>query len=279
MLRGNSMRIDLHNHTFHSDGILSEEELVKRAKLNHVDIFALTDHDSVFGDDKIVEIGKKYGIKVIKGLELSTYYKGESVHIICLFKDNIIPKAMLDFSIEIKEKRKNRAILMMQKIHDIYGLNIDLDGLLKSSEVITRANMLNNIAKCNHLSREEASQYISSSSKAYIPSTKLSTEDGIKFAKEAGCVVIFAHPCLINHQEYVEEILQFGFDGIEVRYPSVRNDEAKFMALAKKWNLLISAGSDCHRGDEPDGDHADIGTCTLDENEFEPIAKLLNLKI
>ena len=127
MLRGNSMRIDLHNHTFHSDGILSEEELVKRAKLNHVDIFALTDHDSVFGDDKIVEIGKKYGIKVIKGLELSTYYKGESVHIICLFKDNIIPKAMLDFSIEIKEKRKNRAILMMQKIHDIYGLNIDLD--------------------------------------------------------------------------------------------------------------------------------------------------------
>ena len=55
------MRIDLHNHTFHSDGILSEEELVKRAKLNHVDIFALTDHDSVFGDDKIVKIRKKYG--------------------------------------------------------------------------------------------------------------------------------------------------------------------------------------------------------------------------
>ena len=121
------MKIDLHNHTFHSDGILSEEELVKRAVLNHVDIFALTDHDSVFGDDEIEKIAKKYGVRVIKGLELSTYYKGESVHVVCLFKNNIIPQQMWDFSRNLKEKRRLRAIEMMNKIHDIYGLKIDLD--------------------------------------------------------------------------------------------------------------------------------------------------------
>ena len=127
--------------------------------------------------------------------------------------------------------------------------------------------------------REEAQKYIRNDSKAYIPSTKMSTEDGVKLAREAGCVVIFAHPCLIKNQEYVEEILKFGFDGIEVRYPSIKNDEEKFMRMAKKWNLFISAGSDCHRGAEPDGDHGDIGTCTLNEEEFKPIAKLLNFEI
>ena len=272
------MRIDLHNHTIHSDGILTALELVKRAALNHVDIFALTDHDSVFGDDEAYEIGKEYGVRVIKGLELSTYYKGESVHVVCLFKDNVIPQAMWDFSRDLKEKRRKRAIDMMNKIHDIYGLKIDLDELLKG-EVITRANMLNNIAKCNDMPREEAAKYIRNDSKAYIPSTKMSTEDGVKLAKEAGCVVIFAHPCLLKNQDYVEEILEYGFDGIEVRYPSEKNDEEKFLKIAKKWNLLISAGSDCHRGAEPDGDHGDIGTCTLNEEEFAPIAKLLNFEI
>ena len=272
------MKVDLHNHTNHSDGILTEEQLVKRAVLNHVDIFALTDHDSVFGCDKIVKIGANYGIRVIKGLELSTYYKGESVHVVCLFKNNIIPDAMWQFSKDLKEKRRKRAIDMMTKIHDIYGLKVDIDKLLEG-EVITRANMLNNIAECNNLSREEAAVYIRNDSKAYTPSTKMSTEDGVKLARESDCVVIFAHPCLLKNQDYVEEILQYGFDGIEVKYPSKKNDEAHFREIAKRWNLIPSAGSDCHRGDEPDGDHGDIGTCTLNEEEFLPIAKLLNFKI
>ena len=185
---------------------------------------------------------------------------------------------MWNFSKDLKEKRRKRAIDMMNKIHDIYGLKIDLDSLLLG-EVITRANMLNNIAKCNNLTREEAQKYISNDSLAYIPSTKMSTEDGVKLARSANCVVIFAHPCLIKNQEYVEEILKFGFDGMEVRYPSKKNDEKHFRELAKKWNVLVSAGSDCHRGEEKDGDHADIGTSTLDLDEFMPIAKLLNFEI
>lgn len=272
------MRIDLHNHTIHSDGILTEEQLVNRAILNHVDCFALTDHDSVFGCENIYNIGKEKGILVIKGMELSTYYKGESIHIVCLFKNNIVPKSLYDFSYDFKEKRKQRAILMMQKIQEIYHLNMDIDVLIKESEVITRANMLNHLMKYNDLTRVEAAKYINNESKAYIPSTKMSVADGLKMAREADCFVIFAHPCLVKNQDYVEEILAYGFDGIEVRYPSKKNDEKKYLELAKKYNLYISAGSDCHRGAEPDGDHGDIGTCTLNEEEFKPILDILNIK-
>lgn len=267
------MRVDLHNHTRHSDGVYTPQELLNRAVRNQVDVFALTDHDSVFGCEEICSLAEKTGIYVIKGMELSTVYKGESVHIVCLFKHNIIPESMLEFSYRNLENRKTRAIEMMHKIQNIYHLNTDIEELLQENEIITRANMLRNIAKHNAMSLKEASFYVSKESEAYIPSTKMNVWEGLEFAKRAGCFTILAHPCLIS-SEYVEEILSYGFDGIEARYAHVKNDEVKFGKLAKKYGLYISAGSDCHG----DSTHADIGTAVLTKEEFLPIARALYLE-
>lgn len=268
------MKYDLHNHTTYSDGVLSPLELVKRAKMNNVDVFALTDHDSIFGCEEAYLIGKEYNIQVLKGLELSTYHNGESIHIVCLFKNNIIPNSIIEFSKEKLESRKKRAIQMMNNISNIYGLKIDIDSLLKESVIITRANMLRNIAKCNNMTLEEARFYVSDESKAYISATKLSVKDGLDLARRADCLCILAHPCLIKCD--VEEILKYGFDGIEARYPKNKpGDFERFAKLAKKYNLLISAGSDCHG----DSTHADIGTSYLDEIEIKPILQKLNLEV
>lgn len=269
------MKIDLHNHSKYSDGLFSPEELIKIAIREGVDCFALTDHDSVFGCDEIQEVAKNYDIKVISGMELSTYYKGEPVHIVCLFKNNIIPEKLMQFSIDKKNERQNRAIKMMTLIRDIYGMKIDLDELLNSSEIITRANMVYNLVKCNGITQAEASKYVNNDSQAYIPSTKMSVDEGLKLAKEAGAVTILAHPCLLP-REYVFEIINKGFDGIEVWYPFNKNDDALvFTELAEKYNLLKSAGSDYH-GDESKK-HAMIGTSTLDEELFKPIKERLGL--
>ena len=121
---------------------------------------------------------------------------------------------------------------------------------------------------------EQASFYVSNKSDAYIPSTKLDTRDGIKFAKRCGCVTILAHPCLLP-KEIVNEIVTFGVEGIEVKYPSNQEgDEKYFRDLAKKHNLFISAGSDCHG----DSTHAPIGTSTLDLEEFMPLAERIGFK-
>lgn len=268
------MRIDLHNHTNHSDGVLSPKELLKRAIKNNVDIFALTDHDSVFGCEEIYNLSLNTNVKIIKGMELSTYHKGESVHIVCLFKENKVPKALIEFSKNKLIQRKNRAIEMINNVKSVYNVNVDVDSLLQENEVITRANMYRHILDNNpNVTEEEASFMVSSKSRAYIPSTKMSVEDGLYMAKNAGCVTILAHPCLIK-EEYLEEILSYGFDGMEVRYPSIKNDEEKLTQLANKYKIFISAGSDCHG----DNTHADMGTCTLNEEEFKIILDKLNIK-
>lgn len=270
------MKIDLHNHSCYSDGVYSCEQLIQEAIKQNVDIFALTDHDSVFGVAEILELNKKYPeITVIPGMELSTYYKGEDVHIVCLFKNGIIPDKMMDFSIKRKEARVERAIKMMEKIAKIYHLKIDLDALFASSDIITRGNMLRNIAACNGLSFEEAAFYISRESEAYIPTSKLETLDGLKLAREANTIAIFAHPCLVK-REYIEEILTLNFDGIEVYYPANQSgDDVYFKEMAQRFNIVWSAGSDCH-GDET---HANIGTSCLTKTEFLPLANKIGFDV
>lgn len=269
------MKIDLHCHSLYSDGLLSPAELLKLALEQQVDCFALTDHDSVFGCKEILELAQNYPVRVLAGMELSTEFLDESVHIVCLFKDNIVPQELIAFSNEKKQSRKKRAIDMMNNIKKYYGLKIDMDSLIAESEVITRANMAYHIAKLNGLTLKEAEPYVDKTSLAYIPSTKLSLEEGLAFVKGCGCITILAHPCLLP-RNVVEKIVTMGVDGIEVRYPKNKeDDEDYFKDLAYKHHLLISAGSDFH-GDAGTK-HAMMGTSTLNEEEFAPILERLCL--
>lgn len=265
------MKIDLHNHSFYSDGLDSINSLNEKAIHNGVDIFALTDHDSVIGT---LDITPDLRSRIIPGIELSTTANGESVHLVGLFKNGYIPESMFEFSRNFLKARKERAIKMMAKIEEIYHLKTDIADLLKDADrtAVTRGNMLRNIAKTNNISLERAAFYISNQSEAYIPMSKTPVSEGIKFLKNNNCLVILAHPTLLK-PETLNMIINLGLDGIEARYPlNKKGDEAMFKRLARNFNLFISAGSDCH-GDKT---HSDIGTATLDAIEFKEIAEKLN---
>lgn len=76
---------DFHVHSTESDGELKPGEIVLLAKERHLDIIALTDHNTVSGNKQAIKVGKINGIKVIPGIELSTRYKGNKVHILGYF--------------------------------------------------------------------------------------------------------------------------------------------------------------------------------------------------
>lgn len=268
------MRIDLHNHSNNSDGLLSVKELLDLAKEKKVDVMGLTDHDSVFGVDEAYAYGKEIGVKVLKGMELSTFYKGQTVHIVCYFRHNIIPSELYDFSKNIVNTRLERAHKMINNIKDYYKINIDEDILFKNSTIITRGNMYQCILKSNPgIEHEYAHQMVSDNSPCYIPASKMSTEEGLRFLNELNAFKILAHPTLIK-REYLDEILDLGFDAIEAIYPKNKeNEEQYFKDTARKRGMLISAGSDFHGDDK----HAMIGTSTINYDDFRLIKDKLDL--
>lgn len=264
------MRFDLHNHTYYSDGTLSISELAARAKNNKIDYFAITDHDSVMG---LLNIPSELDSRIIKGIELSTYHN-ESIHLIGLFKENKISEGLINFTYDFLKKRKNRAIKMVNLLHDIYNLNVDLAKLIENADIrsVTRGNMARMLSDLNKdKTKEEIKFYLSKDSLAYIPTTKMTVKEGIDFLRANNCLVILAHPMLYK-KENLAEIIDLAYDGIEAIYPNSKiEDYLYFKDICLKRGLFISAGSDCHG----DNSHADIGTCYLDEEGFKPIKELI----
>lgn len=80
---------DFHVHSTESDGELKPGEIVLLAKERHLDIIALTDHNTVSGNKESIIVGKIHGLKVIPGIELSTRYKGNKIHILGYFYSDI----------------------------------------------------------------------------------------------------------------------------------------------------------------------------------------------
>lgn len=76
---------DFHVHSSESDGELRPGEVVLLTRERRVDVIALTDHDTVRGNRQAVKVGEIFGVKVIPGIELSTRYKGNKVHILGYF--------------------------------------------------------------------------------------------------------------------------------------------------------------------------------------------------
>lgn len=119
------MNIDLHSHSTCSDGTFSPSELVERAKLAHIDVFALTDHDTILGVETARQQAQKLGIHLINGVEISCHHallggygKNQSltktIHVVALnFPDTDKMQTALQ---ALQDSRENRGRAIVQKL-------------------------------------------------------------------------------------------------------------------------------------------------------------------
>ncbi len=266
------MKIDLHTHTKFSDGMYELEELLAEADKQNISAIAITDHDTVKAFEHLDEISHKYRVKVIKGIELTTIYRNEVIHLICLFKNNIIPQKVLDYCFEQQRMRNIRAKEMLTKANRDFGLTYDMRILYSSTDVVNKHVIFEHLANMNNISYEKIKNNLSTGS--YSCLKKLTFEEGVELAKTTGSLCILAHPCLIKDQSILEELLQYNIDGLESRYASLKNNVPYYTDIAQKNKLFISAGSDFH-GDET---HGYLGECALNYDEFEEVAQFLNFQ-
>ena len=220
------MRANLHVHTNHSDGTKTVSEINELALKNNIDVIGITDHDTLNAAYDIVKLDTT--VKFILGVEVSCKYKGETIHILGYFKD--IPDKKLD------------------NLEKYYGIKIDYEDVKKRADgLIARPHIAEAICDKIGCTFDEAfDKYIGDDSKAYVPYDVISLSDAIKLLKENNALTVLAHPVLIKKFDY-KEIINMGFDGIEVYHPN-QSDEfsEELLKLAHKNHLIITAGSDYH---------------------------------
>lgn len=272
---------DFHLHTKASDGKLTPKELVNLSKKENVNIMAVTDHDTVSGINEAMIEGENIDIRVIPGIELSTLHRNKTVHILGYFKsiEDISP----DFEKYLKEMndyRVNRAEKIVKNLYDIFNIKLDSDKMLEGAHgIVARPHIAKAIvdAGYNYTWDYIFEKFIGEDSPAYVPNKKLDTADGIKLLKSVNCLVSLAHPVLIKGVD-VEEIIQLPFDGIEAIYSlNSPEDTEKFKGYAKKYNKIITAGSDFHGIAKDDSKHAStVGDVYLDEEGIQIFLDKLN---
>ena len=271
------LKVDFHVHTTSSDGVISPAEVVQRAHKNNVKYLAITDHDTLSGLNEAFEESLKYDITLIPGIELSTRHNNESIHILGFFKDDCYKnQELIEELAKIKDHRIVRAKRIVHKLKETFNKEVNFDKIFKDAkDTIARPHIAREIIKCGYpyTVDEVFDNFIGKSCKAYVPTLKLSTIDGLKLLKKYNALVFLAHPKLIFNSN-IDEFLEMNFNGLEsIYYQNTDEENHKFIKLANENNLLISCGSDFHGNLETDTRHGDIGSVEL---PYEYLSKLLS---
>lgn len=251
--------VDLHTHSNKSDGSLSPTALIDEAKSIGLSAIALTDHDTIDGLEEAIDHGNEIGIKVIPGVELSTEYMGRDVHIVGLFI-NYKDQSFLDHLKKFVDSRDERNKKMCQKLTNA-GMPVIYEELIEmfGESVLTRAHYARYMLSKGYIKSlpEAFERYIGDHSPYYVPREKVTPKQGVELILNAGGIPVLAHPILYKLgkdalNKLVSELKEYGLVGIEAIYSTYTNaDERTIRDLAKKYNLLISGGSDYHGAAKP----------------------------
>lgn len=276
------IKADFHVHTSSSDGVLSPKEVVFKAYKNNVKYLSITDHDTVSCLDEALVESQKYDISFIPGIELSTQYNNESIHILGYFKDKSYNNQNFIQELDkIKNHRIIRAQKITKKLDDEFNIKISFEKILKESkDTIARPHIAKAIIDAGYdYSHDEIfDKFIGKDSKAYVPTLKLSTEYGINLLKKYNALIFLAHPKLIKNTP-IEEFIKMNIDGIEsIYYQNTTEETNYYLNLAKEYNLLNSCGSDFH-GIQNDTRHGNIGSMEISSENLSNLLEKLQIKL
>lgn len=253
-------QIDLHTHSTQSDGTLSPTELVRHAAACHLTAFALTDHDTTDGLAEAFAAAADYSIKVIPGIEFSTEYHDQDIHILALDPDWKHP----DFQAKLQDCREERA-RRNQKMIDLMaadGIDISYDKMLAAFPRLpwTRTHFGRYLADHGYVKNlwDAFDTHIGVDCPYYVPRDRISPSEAVRLIRQFHGIPVLAHP---YQYQFSKEELSFllqtlkedGLLGMEVYYSTYSAEQmAQLAALADQFQLAPSGGSDFHGTNKPD---------------------------
>lgn len=246
------MRSDLHIHTTASDGTWEPARLIAEVKRQGIEVFAVTDHDTVANLTLTARLAGEAGLRFVPGVEISTTYEGRLFHILGygIDPDNPSLRQLLSHNTRLMTKKDDDSIKMLIE----EGAALDFESYLAYDNDYTRGgwkalNFLIDSGLCN-----DAADFFTRLFKGLhhvfpvFPPPREVTE----IIKQAGGIAVLAHPAgsfsrKMNLESVLASFCREGIEGVEVFHPDHDQEKTVF---CRDWSLqkglYITGGSDCH---------------------------------
>lgn len=183
------LRADLHIHTLASDGGLTPLEVVEAGTEAGLTAIAITDHDTVDGVDEAVDAGKRFGIEVVPGVEISTIHEETTeVHILGYFIDhhNQALKERLDF---LKDARWERGKKMVELLN-VAGVDVTFERVtdIAKGGAVGRPHVARAICEAGAASSMDSAfgKFLQLGGPAYVARFKITPFEAVHLIREAG---------------------------------------------------------------------------------------------
>jgi len=274
------MKIDLHLHTFFSDGAYSPEDVIKRATAVGLCAVAITDHDITDGVERAIVAGARYGVEVVPGVELSSESldsSSEEIHILGYYINWRTPYFQKKLAL-FRKARLTRAHEICDRLNKL-GIPINRDFIfdIEGRGAVGRMHIAKALVAGGWVDTvDEAFQrYLIKGRPAFVKKIRFLPEEAIELILKAGGIPVLAHPKFgASKKKIVKYLAKKGLLGIEAYYIRHTHEETeKFLAWAKEFNLMITGGSDCHG--EVAGRTEEIGKISI---SYEHLFKMKEYK-
>ncbi len=250
-----SPKVDLHCHSWFSDGSLSPQQLIQRAELNSVDMLAITDHDSVEGVKELWPEKESLPVNLIAAVEVSSQWQGRDIHIVGLNIDHA-DNNFAQFLSQQLSKRQQRGLLLIEKLETrlkIEGVTEKLQQYAKG-DIVCRSHFAQLLVDEGIAVdfRRAFERFLAKGKIAAVKSNWPDICESIAAINAAGGVAVLAHPTrykLSNSRLYglIEEFAEVGGAAVEMAYPGIKTQQQRQLArVAKEFALTASKGSDFH---------------------------------
>lgn len=247
------MKGDLHCHTKLSDGSMGIDDIIVLAQKCGVDTLAITDHDCLAGTVRAKLIGERHGIKVIQGVEISSYDSetDSEVYILCYLCDS--PDRLEGLCHRNLVARKRAAQFMMIKAAQKYPITTDL--VLKCAQGSTNvypvhimAALVESGVTTELYGKLYNELFVEAGEKSILVKPKLSDPvEVIEAVHDAGGIAVLADAGKFCESPLMERLIEAGLDGIEAYCPHYSEEMVDSLSsFAKTKGLLAIGGSNFH---------------------------------
>lgn len=240
--------VDLQVHTTASDGALSPTRVLEAARAADLTAIAITDHDTVDGLAEAVAAGAQLGVRVVPGVELSTYFGDDELHLLGLHLSNT--DAMRSALTDLQQQRVHRAEKIVA-ILNTHGIGITMDAVLQEAGdgAVGRPHIARVLVAGGWIRefREAFDKWIGFGRPAYMAKDRFEVADAIALVHKAGGMAVWAHPGEEATPSRIQRLVDDGLDAVEVLHPSHPPYLVqRLMGYVEEAGILPSGGSDWH---------------------------------